>query len=90
MEHTERNRQLWNLAQRAGRDLGLELEQGTAGGASDGNFTSLHTATLDGVGAVGDGAHAQHEFLYLDQSLQRAALLAVLLAAPALPGRETR
>ena len=48
--------------------------QGIAGGGSDGNYTSLHTATLDGLGAVGDGAHAEHEFLYIDKTLERAAL----------------
>ena len=44
-----------------GRRLGLELDQAAVGGASDGNTTSQYTATLDGLGAVGDGAHAAHE-----------------------------
>jgi glutamate carboxypeptidase len=44
------------------------------------------TATLDGLGAVGDGAHARHEHLRLEASLQRAALLALLLMAPPLGG----
>lgn len=55
-----------------------------AGGGSDGNFTSLHAATLDGLGAVGDGAHAPHEHLSVKRTLERAALLALLLMAPPL------
>ena len=66
------------------RDLDLELEQATAGGGSDGNTTSLYTATLDGLGAVGDGAHADHEFIYVDSLPIRCALLTLLLLAPPL------
>lgn len=82
MEATNRNQSLWKLAQELGQSIGLSLEQGTAGGGSDGNSTSAFTATLDGLGAVGDGAHAHHEFLYIDQTIERAALLTLLLAAP--------
>ena len=84
MEKTPANEQLWQLACRAGKELGLQLEEGLAGGGSDGNFTSLHTATLDGMGAVGDGAHARHEHLCLERTLEHAALLTLLLMAPAL------
>ncbi|MBT8040344.1 MAG: M20 family metallopeptidase [Xanthomonadales bacterium] len=84
LEHTPANRKLWRLACRLGDELGLELEEGTAGGGSDGNFTSLYTATLDGMGAVGDGAHARHEHLQLQPTLERAALLVMLLLAPPL------
>ena len=84
MERTTANRGLWQLACRLADELGLELEQGLAGGGSDGNFTSQHTATLDGLGAVGDGAHARHEHLRLGPTLERAALLALLLMAPPL------
>jgi glutamate carboxypeptidase len=84
MERTPANRALWQLACRLGGDLGLELDEALAGGGSDGNFTSRFTATLDGMGAVGDGAHARHEHLRLDASLQRAALLTLLLMAPPL------
>lgn len=82
MEVTDRNQELWKLAERLGREIGLTLEQGMAGGGSDGCSTSNFTATLDGLGAVGDGAHAHHEFLYIDKTIERAALLALLLAAP--------
>ncbi|NNM06536.1 MAG: M20/M25/M40 family metallo-hydrolase, partial [Gemmatimonadetes bacterium] len=79
LEPTPRNRALWEAAQAAGRDLGLELEEAMAGGGSDGNTTSQYTATLDGLGPVGDGAHASHEFLFVDKQVERCALLARLL-----------
>lgn len=82
MERTLRNRALWEMARRAGSRLGLELEEGTSGGASDGNTTSLHTATLDGLGAVGGGAHAHHEHIRVDHLVERTALLALLLVEP--------
>lgn len=84
LERTGRHRHLWQLARELGQHLGLDLEEGQAGGASDGNLTGQHTATLDGLGAVGGGAHADHEFLYVDQTLDRCALLALLLLAPSL------
>jgi len=84
MERTPANRQLWRLACTLGDELGLQLEEGLAGGGSDGNFTSLYTATLDGLGAVGDGAHARHEHLRLGRSIEHAALLTLLLMAPPL------
>ena len=82
MEPSERNQTLWRLAHETGQRLGLELEQAAVGGASDGNTTSQHTATLDGLGAVGDGAHAAHEYVELHHLAERAALLALLLLAP--------
>jgi len=82
LEPTPRNRKLWSLAQELSSQIGLDLHEGLAGGGSDGNTTSLYTATLDGLGPVGDGAHAPHEFLYLDETLERTALLALLLLAP--------
>jgi len=88
LEPTPRNRQLWSLAQTLSSEIGLELQEGLAGGGSDGNTTSLYTATLDGLGPVGDGAHAPHEFLYLDETLQRTALLTLLLLAPPLDRSE--
>ncbi|MGB5635090.1 MAG: M20 family metallopeptidase [Waterburya sp.] len=84
MEKTPGNQKLWQLAQQAASALGIEIEQGTAGGSSDGNLTSLYTPTLDGLGAVGDSAHAPGEFIYLDHLVERAALLAQLLLAPTL------
>ena len=82
MEQTPRNKALWEQAKGLGGDLGLSLQQGRAGGGSDGNTTSQYTATLDGLGPVGHGAHAEHEFIYIDKTLERTALLALLLLAP--------
>ncbi|QIN84707.1 M20/M25/M40 family metallo-hydrolase [Rubrobacter tropicus] len=90
MEPTPRNRRLWEAARRLGEDLGLKLEEGLAGGASDGNTASLFTATLDGLGAVGDGAHASHEFVYADRMVERCALLALLVMEPPLGRGERR
>ena len=84
MEATEANQQLWRVAQTLGDELGLELEQATAGGGSDGNTTSLYSATLDGLGAVGDGAHASHEFIEIERLCERCALLTLLLLTPSL------
>jgi glutamate carboxypeptidase len=84
LEPTPRNRSLWQLAQSLSQELGISVSEGLAGGGSDGNTTSLYTATLDGLGPVGDGAHAHHEHLDLDRSIERAALLALLLLAPPL------
>ncbi len=82
MQSTPRNRQLWEVAKRAGDELGLELYETRAGGGSDGNTASQYTATLDGLGPVGDGAHAVHEHLLIDKTLERTALLTMMLTAP--------
>ena len=79
MEKTSRNQQLWKLAQADAKLIGLSLEEASAGGGSDGNTTSLYTATLDGLGTTGDGAHATHEFIYIDKLIERTALLTLLL-----------
>jgi glutamate carboxypeptidase len=85
MERTPANQALWQTARDIGRQVGLDLKEALAGGASDGNTTSRYTATLDGLGAVGDGAHARHEFVYCDKMAERGALVALLLLAPSAP-----
>lgn len=82
LERTPRNRELWHVAERCAAELGLEIGEGSAGGGSDGNTTSPITATLDGLGAVGDGAHAVHEHVIVERMPERSALLARLLMAP--------
>jgi glutamate carboxypeptidase len=82
LERTPRNRALWRAAKAAAAQLGLPLEETGVGGASDGNYTSLHTATLDGLGAVGVDAHAVDERIVVSSLPERAALLALLLLAP--------
>ncbi len=86
MVRTAANDTLWRAARDIGQKIGLDLEHGLAGGGSDGNTTSLYTATLDGMGAVGDGAHARHEFVFCDRMAERSALLALLLLTPSLAG----
>ena len=88
MERTPSNRRLWEHAREAANGLGLDLEEATAGGGSDGNTTSLFAPTLDGLGAVGGGAHAVSEHLLIDKMAERAALLACLLLRP--PLRDSR
>ncbi|MDZ7781271.1 MAG: M20 family metallopeptidase [Gemmatimonadota bacterium] len=83
LERTPRNRALWTTARAVGAELGFDLDEGMAGGGSDGNTTSQFTATLDGLGCVGDGPHAVHEHIEIDPSLERCALLARLLLTPA-------
>ena len=71
---------LFARAKAIARTLGFSLSEAAAGGGSDGNFTAaLGVPTLDGLGAVGDGAHATHEHVVVDAMPQRAALLASLL-----------
>lgn len=90
MEPTTRNQKLWEHTREVGAELGLDLYQTRAGGGSDGNTTSMFTATIDGLGPVGDGAHAVHEHLLVDKTLERAALLTMLLISPAMEGLEQR
>jgi glutamate carboxypeptidase len=82
LEPTPRNRALWRAARDAAGRLGLPLEEAAVGGASDANYTSLLTATLDGLGAVGEGAHAPDERILVPRLPERAALLALLLLEP--------
>jgi glutamate carboxypeptidase len=82
LEATPRNTTLFETARLLGARVDLALEGGLAGGGSDGSTASLYTATLDGLGPVGDGAHAAHEYLEIGPTLDRAALLALLLLAP--------
>jgi glutamate carboxypeptidase len=64
------------------KNLGWKLEEASVGGGSDGNFTaSLGIPTLDGLGGVGEGAHATHEFTTLSELPRRTALLAELIEA---------
>ena len=72
---------LFDRARSLARQMGVSLGEAAAGGGSDGNLTgALGVPTLDGMGAVGDGAHADHEHVIAKTMPQRAALLAALLA----------
>jgi glutamate carboxypeptidase len=72
---------LYDQARQIAGQLGQELTEGATGGGSDGNFTAaLGVPTLDGLGAIGDGAHALHEHVEIDALPERAALIAGLLS----------
>ena len=86
LERTARNRLLWQAATEAGGRLGMDLTEDISGGGSDGNTTSLYTATLDGLGSRGDGAHANHEHVEIESLVDRAALVAELLMSPVESG----
>ncbi len=82
MERTRAVAGLFRLAQRLARELEIELEESLSGGGSDGNFTAaLGVPTLDGLGAVGEGAHAPAESILVSRMADRAALLAKLIQA---------
>jgi glutamate carboxypeptidase len=71
---------LFRQAQKLGREIGIELDEAFVGGGSDGNLTAaLGIPTLDGLGAIGDGAHSQHEHVVTRSLPERAALVAGLL-----------
>jgi glutamate carboxypeptidase len=81
MERTRGTVRLYEQARSVAAELGFELPEASTGGASDGNFTSaLGIPTLDGMGAVGEGAHASHESVMIEHLAPRTALLAALLA----------
>jgi glutamate carboxypeptidase len=82
MERTRAIVRLFRLAQGLAAELGVRLEESMTGGGSDGNFTAaLGVPTLDGLGAVGEGAHAAHESILIDRIADRTALLAKLVQA---------
>ena len=81
MEKTARNEVLWNEAKKQAGLLGIELEDALVGGGSDANTTSQYAATIDGMGTPGDGAHADHEFIFHKKMKERTALLVLLLLA---------
>jgi glutamate carboxypeptidase len=81
MERTRGTVKLFRRARALAAELGFALEEASTGGASDGNFTAaLGIPTLDGMGAVGEGAHARHESIVFEHLAPRTALLAGLLA----------
>jgi glutamate carboxypeptidase len=80
MERTTGVAALYEQAAAIARGLGSKLSEAAVGGGSDGNFTaSLGIPTLDGLGGVGDGAHAVHEHILISELPRRAALLAGLI-----------
>lgn len=83
MERTAGVARLYRIARELGRDLGVTLDESMSGGGSDGNLTAaLGVPTLDGLGGVGEGAHAPHESILTGRIADRTALMAKLLSAP--------
>ncbi|MCG5105378.1 M20 family metallopeptidase [Oceanobacillus alkalisoli] len=81
LERTEEVISLFKTARHlAKKYILMDLTEKETGGGSDGNLTAPLAPTLDGLGAVGDGAHAHHEYLILSEMPKRSALLAMLLA----------
>jgi len=80
MERTSDTVRLFEVARRIAAQIGIDLKEGSTGGASDGNLTSaLGIPTLDGLGAVGDGAHSVDEWVDVESLPARAALVAGLI-----------
>lgn len=81
--HESAARELFALAQRVAPEVGIESIAGiSVGGGSDGNFTAaIGIPTLDGLGACGAGAHAEHEYVKISKMGERSALVAALVAA---------
>jgi len=83
MERTRGTVELFRRAATLAEAMGFRLKEASTGGGSDGNFTSaLGVPTLDGMGAVGEGAHAAHESVILKELAPRTALLAAMLLRP--------
>ena len=81
MERTAGTRRLFGIARGLASEMGLTLEESSTGGGSDGNFTAaLGIPTLDGLGAVGVGAHAPTESILVNRIPDRVALLAALVS----------
>jgi glutamate carboxypeptidase len=80
MDRSEGGVQLYNITKKLAEELGLDLPEASTGGISDGNLTAaIGVPTLDGLGPIGDGAHAVYEHIEKDKIPQRIALLVRLL-----------
>jgi glutamate carboxypeptidase len=80
LERSKAGMKLYATAHDIAKELGFDLKEEGTGGGSDGNFTAaLGVPTLDGLGGVGEGAHATHESILLDELPRRTALLAGLI-----------
>lgn len=82
LERSAGVRRLYRLAEKLAAELGVTLQESSTGGGSDGNFTAaLGVPTLDGLGAVGEGAHATNESILVNRIADRTALLAKLVCS---------
>src|SRR4029077_13916619 len=82
MERTPSVAALYQKAQSIAKQIDWKLEEAAVGGGSDGNFTAgIGIPTLDGMGGVGQGAHAVHENIVISELPRRALLLAAMIAS---------
>ncbi|MCM3872170.1 MAG: M20 family metallopeptidase [Pyrinomonadaceae bacterium] len=82
LERTPQVVELYELAKNVAATIGFDLQEAQVGGASDGNFlAAMGIPILDGLGIDGDGAHADHEHILIDDIPRRGALLAGLIAS---------
>jgi glutamate carboxypeptidase len=82
LERTKQVQELYHLAQRISASLGFELGEAQVGGASDGNFLAgMGIPVLDGLGIDGDGAHAAHEHINVNDIPHRGALITSLISS---------
>ncbi len=82
MERSPGTAALFGRAQALAQEMGFDLQEASTGGGSDGSFTAaLGIPTLDGMGAVGAGAHAAHEHVQVSHLAPRTALLAAMISA---------
>ncbi len=82
MERSEGVAKLYELARGLAAELGVDLGEASVGGGSDGNITAaMGVPTLDGLGAIGEGAHSERESILVNRMADRAALVAKLIAA---------
>jgi glutamate carboxypeptidase len=80
MERNEGTNRMFRIAQQLALTIGMALDESSTGGGSDGNFTAaMGIPTLDGLGAVGEGAHAPHESIVIEELPRRTALLSGLI-----------
>ena len=76
---TEKSEELYEKIKKLGSEIGVELSQASVAGGSDGNFCSYYCPVIDGLGAVGAGAHSDNEYVLVDKIPERTALLYMIL-----------
>ncbi len=76
---SEDSKELFLKVREIGENLGLDLDEASVAGGSDGNFCSYYCPVIDGLGAVGAGAHSENEYIVVDKIPERTALLYLAL-----------
>ena len=78
--------ELFSSVRKIGEEIGLDLKEASVAGGSDGNFCSYYCPVIDGLGAVGGGAHSDNEYILVNKIPERTALLYLILKNIARPG----